>query len=221
MTLSVVLLAAGHSTRLGLEEKKPFLPLGEKKVFEHSLDLFLSLSFVKQVILVAPSQYHHLVSHPSVTWTEGGSLRQESAYLGVKKASFDYVAIHDTARPLVSKEVVTRVFEALTSDNVVAPILPVTDTIRQKTSEGWTQLQRESLFQMQTPQMTSKTLFLKGYEKATQEKIVCTDDVQLANLAKAFSTFVLGDKINLKITDLNDLNWIRFYYETLQAQHCV
>ena len=50
--VSVILLMAGSSSRMNVEVNKVYLPLGNKKVFNHSLDKFLKVSLVKKIIIV-------------------------------------------------------------------------------------------------------------------------------------------------------------------------
>ena len=53
--ITVILMMAGSSSRMNLNENKLFLPLGDKLVFQHSLDLFLDNGF--DVICVTKEEY--------------------------------------------------------------------------------------------------------------------------------------------------------------------
>ena len=62
----------------------------------------------------------------------GGSTRQESVTnaLAVADARFDFVAIHDGARPLIDTEDIIAVFDAAFSCGAAALGVPVKDTVR-------------------------------------------------------------------------------------------
>ncbi len=53
---SAVLLAAGSGSRMAADRNKIFLTLADKAIFQYALDLFLSDSDCKQVILVGKAE---------------------------------------------------------------------------------------------------------------------------------------------------------------------
>jgi 2-C-methyl-D-erythritol 4-phosphate cytidylyltransferase/2-C-methyl-D-erythritol 2,4-cyclodiphosphate synthase len=117
-------------------------------------------------------------------------------------AATDNVLIHDAARPLVSSALITRVVNALASSEAVAPMLPIVDTLRRKTAEGFRLEPREDLLRAQTPQgfrfgpiLTAHRIFLE---------MNATDDFALAERAGLSLSLVPGEEMNLKLTTLED-----------------
>ena len=55
--ISVILLMAGSGRRMNIEDNKVFLPLGEKRVFEHALQMFLALKLSVSYVQKIDSSY--------------------------------------------------------------------------------------------------------------------------------------------------------------------
>ena len=104
--ITVILMMAGSSSRMNSNENKLFLPLGDKLVFQHSLDLLLSNGF--DVICVTKEEYIKYLNEytDKVKIVIGGNTRQESVYNGLVAANGEYVMIHDAARPFISQRII-------------------------------------------------------------------------------------------------------------------
>ncbi|MDE6661450.1 MAG: 2-C-methyl-D-erythritol 4-phosphate cytidylyltransferase, partial [Anaeroplasmataceae bacterium] len=111
--ISVVLMMAGNASRMHIKENKVFLPLGEKRVFEHSLDLFLSYGF-EVICVIRKEDRNQLKDYESrVKIVYGGNTRQESVYHGLLEVTKPYVLIHDAARPFISKTTIDACIKSL------------------------------------------------------------------------------------------------------------
>lgn len=134
----------------------------------------------------------------------GGATRQESVRNGLAAvpADFEFVLLHDAARPLVSNELLMRVVEeAQKSGASTAAIRPV-DTIRHDSGET---LDRNQLWAIQTPQCARRVDLIRAH----QLDVEATDDAALLQLAGIPVTYVEGDRQNFKITTIEDLEMAR------------
>ena len=108
MKVTAVIVAAGSGTRMGGVMNKVFLPLGDKTVIEHTIDVFSSCDSISDIVLVTRECDMELCKDfKNVKVVEGGKTRQESVYLGLLEASdCDIAVIHDGARALITCEIV-------------------------------------------------------------------------------------------------------------------
>ena len=115
------------------------------------------------------------------------------------------VLVHDAARPFPSSTLIRRVVEGARRFGACAPVLPVVDTLRYATAEGFllpASVDRRGLLQMQTPQGFRRDVLLHALEAAKGE---ITDDAE-AVLALGREVFAVpGEGTNLKVTTLEDL----------------
>lgn len=121
MFVSVIIAAAGNSTRYGTGNSKQFLLLEGVPVLIKSVQAFEQIDEVKEIIITARKQdfdviesflqQYNIKKVKSVV--EGGATRQDSIAAAVKKVSeeTEIIAVHDGARPLVSKETIIGVIE--------------------------------------------------------------------------------------------------------------
>jgi 2-C-methyl-D-erythritol 4-phosphate cytidylyltransferase/2-C-methyl-D-erythritol 2,4-cyclodiphosphate synthase len=137
----------------------------------------------------------------------GGATRQESVRNGLEAiaaASPDRVLIHDAARPFVSAALIARVTQALERVDAAAPFLPVTDTLRMASPDGYVPLSRDNLVRAQTPQGFRFDAILEAHRRFAAEEV--TDDVALAERAGLSFAAVLGEESNLKVTTPDDFS---------------
>ena len=136
---SVVIPAAGSSSRMeGID--KILEPLGELPVLVRTLQVFQSCDLVHEVIVVTREDLIVPVSQlcrdfmlDKVTKVMvGGAERVLSVRIGVQEARRDaaLIAIHDGARPLLSREVLEEVLKKAAVTGAAAPAIPMVDTIK-------------------------------------------------------------------------------------------
>lgn len=197
--ISVILLMAGSATRMKSKENKVFLPLGKKRIFEYSLDLFLELG-LEVICVIRKDEAKYLKKYASsIHLVEGGATRQESVYHGILAATQPLVLIHDAARPWIEKKVIESCILSLKNGRRVLVGCPCVDTVYQK--EPLEVLSRENLFQAQTPQGASREDFLYAHQKAIEEHTFFTDDISLVNHYLPKETeVILASERNFKIT---------------------
>ena len=216
----VIIGAAGAGTRMGYQTPKQFLKVGGKTILETAALKFNKVEYVDEIIVVTNSDYikktMELLSKPSYNKVTkvipGGRERQDSIFCGVKALGEiqynDIVLIHDGARPFVEKNVIESVIEAAALGTSVVPCVKVKDTVRQIESLGKEKsktLNRELLYNVQTPQGFTYRIILEAYEKAFEEGFYGTDDSSLVERLGHEIVIVPGDYENIKITTKEDL----------------
>lgn len=229
---TAILLAAGQGRRMHSSVQKQYLLLGDKPVIYYSLKTFQD-SFMDDIILVTGNgdeaycrkeivdRYHFTKVKEIVA---GGRERYDSVYNAlqvIKKKDMQipdedgFVFIHDGARPFLTEEILRRTLEAVTTDHACVAGMPVKDTIKVVDEKGYA-LQtpdRNSLWQVQTPQVFDSRLIIEAYERLMQEKdslaakgIRITDDAMVVETLMGHSVrLVQGSYENIKITTPEDL----------------
>jgi 2-C-methyl-D-erythritol 4-phosphate cytidylyltransferase/2-C-methyl-D-erythritol 2,4-cyclodiphosphate synthase len=197
--LTLILLAAGSSTRFSNEVKKQWLRIEHQPLWQFVAQRLEKTGFFSQIIIVgAADEIPFMQEYASYEFVKGGSTRQES----LKNASIyvknEYVLVNDIARACVSQELIERIISRKSSADVVVPYLKVTDTI----VYGDETIDRERVKRIQTPQL-SKTASLKA---ALNTSETFTDESSAIVTNGGTRVFVQGDEDAHKITYIHDLN---------------
>ncbi len=124
---AVIVLAGGLGRRLndGTENHKPIskqlIQMSGKPVLTWSMDSFDAVPEIGQIVVVCPEKdfetYIEKVVSPfafqtPVVMAAAGDSRQESAFNGLEMVAekFDYVMVHDGARPLVPPNIIKHIY---------------------------------------------------------------------------------------------------------------
>jgi len=217
---AVILAAAGTSSRFGNPFiNKVYALLGGKPVWQHSADVFASVACVQQTILVVQAEDREMIRQKfsatvaimGIEIVAGGSQRWESVRnaLAKLKPEIQFVAVHDAARPLVSKAEIESVIEAAREHGAAILGEPIFGTVKRTNSEGVIEatVPRERLFQAQTPQVFRRDWLEKAYASAASMSPPPTDDAQLMEALGHPVRLVAGNAMNIKITTQADLRW--------------
>lgn len=213
MEYSVIIVAAGSGTRMKLGYNKVYAELKDgRSILETSISDFQNDSDCKQIIVVTdPEEFSNQMKKEiieNVDVCKGGSTRQESVSNGLKLVKYQFVMIHDGARPFVNAEMLNRLKKEMTHEKAALLMVPVKDTIK-RVENGYVTgtYVRSELRAAQTPQMFSTDLIRSCMKKAMEEGYTGTDD---ASLVEKYSDekvkAVEGDYANYKITTPEDLH---------------
>ena len=197
--VSIILMMAGSSSRMNLNENKLFLPLGDKLVFEHALDLFLTNGL--DVICVTKEEYIKYLSkyNDKVKIVLGGSTRQESVYNGLLACDNEYVMIHDAARPFVTQTILDDCMQAIKENKAFLVAKTSKDSVYIKSPME--AIKRDDIIMAQTPQGGLKSAFLNAHINAINNNYISTDDISLLMKYSNEEVKVIdGDEKNFKIT---------------------
>ena len=210
---AVVIPAAGSSTRYGGPRNKLLETLGGETVIARTVAAFLAREDVAQVILpTGLDEIRDILPRDSrVVFCPGGETRAHSVWNGLRAvpAEVEWVAVHDGARPLVSRGLIDRTLAAARSHGAAVPALPVALTIKEAAGPLPARVERtvprEHLWAMQTPQIARRADLLRAFETCPIPLAQVTDDVQLIELSGGEVWLVSGEERNLKITTRLDL----------------
>ena len=138
----------------------------------------------------------------------GGDERYKSTYKGllsIKHINPKYVLIHDTARPVISSEVIKKLIKYSKKEIFcVAPVLKISDSIR-KISKNTikSSIPKSNKVLVQTPQLCNYEI-LKKTIKNSNKKFEDETSLFLHNSMPVIT--IDGDPLTLKITYEKDLN---------------
>ncbi len=213
--LSAIILAAGVGKRLKTSVPKPLVEICRKPVIIYSLESFNKHPDIDEIIVVTSAQNKAAISRviKKCSFKKikllclGGKRRQDSVYNGLKAVSqsSNWVLIHDSARPFVSRKFITKVISAAKKTGSAILGVPVKATIK-SAKEGFLvdyTVDRSNLWEIQTPQVFKKELIFKAYNR--YNKVNFTDDASLVEKLGKKIKIVQGSYENIKITTREDL----------------
>lgn len=207
MEYSAVIPCGGIGSRFNLGYNKIIYKTNDKLLIEYTIKNFLLDEECKEIVIVSNKDDLELlksvIKNSKVKFTLGGNTREESVQNGLKIASFEYVLIHDGARPNVSKELINRVKEKLNEVDYVIPTLKLKDAslINDK-------YHQEIITIIQTPQATKRSLLLEAMDNLDISKF--KDDISIiCSYLNVNPYTVEGDYDNIKITTKEDLKYIK------------
>jgi 2-C-methyl-D-erythritol 4-phosphate cytidylyltransferase len=214
---SVILPAAGRSSRFRDKEKKPFVNLDGRAVWLRTAELFITRQDVVQCLIVVAKddqetfrrRYGANLAFMNVQIVDGGAERFESVAnaLVVVKPEADFVAIHDAVRPCITNGLISAVFARAEQAGAALLAVPVTDTVKQVTGQQQVQktMPRQGLWLAQTPQVFRRDWLTEAYAQRQKFGKNITDDAQLVESAGHPVFVVEGSPSNIKITTKSDI----------------
>jgi len=223
-----IIAAAGKSSRMNLADgmSKQFIEINEingKTVIEQTVTVFNSCNYIDEIIIVARDEdieklqeiVRDVNLNKVIDIIAGGETRQESVLNAVKKVSdyIDFIAIHDGARCFISHEDIKKVMLKAFETGAAAAGTKVTDTIKfidDSNNNIIRTVDRNFLWAVQTPQIFSKDLYLPALQSCKNN---VTDDCAVIESAGYPVSIVECSRYNIKITDMQDLNFLRGYQD--------
>ena len=214
MTFSLIITAGGTSSRYG-NTNKLLERIDNQTVIEHSVKPFLTFKEITEIIVPANiaiiNDLKTILNNPKIKLIEGGNTRQESVFKALKMVNTEYVIIHDGARPLVTKEIISDVINKVKKFGAVTVMTKTTDTIKEVDSDGKIirTIDRSRLYNTQTPQAFKTELILEAHIKLKSESF--TDDSSMLEELNIPVYISEGSYKNIKITSKSDLDFAKLY----------
>ncbi|NOY77444.1 MAG: 2-C-methyl-D-erythritol 4-phosphate cytidylyltransferase, partial [Calditrichaeota bacterium] len=138
----------------------------------------------------------------------GGKERQDSVRAAFEAIDVEpeLVLVHDGVRPFVTQEILHRAIEETRKHGATVVGIPITATVK-RVIDGkvGATLNRNELWEIQTPQTFRYDWFEQASEKAQADHFYGTDDASLLEHAGFPVYAVLGSPYNIKITHPEDL----------------
>lgn len=212
-----LVVAAGTGSRAGGELPKQYQPIAGKPMLRYAVEALAThpaITAVQVVIHPAHAEcYRAAFSHDAerelssklLPPIHGGEQRSDSVRAGLATLvahAPDYLLIHDAARPFLSHAVIDRIIEKLSPEHAVFPALPVHDTVRRRDGERWSEVSRDGLLRIQTPQAFPFAAFQNIIARGA-----ATDDAAVWLAAGNQLVYVEGEEELRKVTTPNDIAW--------------
>lgn len=210
---AAVLPAGGLGKRMGGNIPKQLLVLGGKPVYRYSLETFLSMDEIAEVVMAVPADWKdHFekdFSHPKLKIVVGGAERWQSVENGVNAltSNAEFVLVHDVARPFISKEIILDVCKTLVEKGSCLVAKPAVDTIKIAKDDCVQQtIDRNTVWMAQTPQAASIALLKKLYGRIAAEPLnfTPTDEASILEYFGESVYIVKGNNLNDKLTTPED-----------------
>lgn len=212
---AAIILAGGQGERFGKEGGKQLVEIASKPILTWSAEAFDAVGDIGLMVIVCPEDRHEeylrraIDPFPFVTpiiMAPSGSIRQESAFSGLEfvPEGFEYVILHDGARPLISPDLIQHTINILKGNidcdgAVVAH--PAIDTL--KVVENGVIVgtpDRRVFWNAQTPQVFRAGIYRRAHASALSDGFVGTDDSSLIERLGGRVLIVEGKRDNIKLT---------------------
>jgi 2-C-methyl-D-erythritol 4-phosphate cytidylyltransferase/2-C-methyl-D-erythritol 2,4-cyclodiphosphate synthase len=196
--ITLVLLAAGSSSRFELDAKKQWLRIGHKPLWQFVADNFAQTGlFAKIIITASEDDFDFMDYYASYTYVLGGATRQQSLKNTLHEIKTPYVLVSDIARSCIDEVFLQKIIAQKDTSDCIVPYLHASDTIVYDN----TTIDRERVKLIQTPQLS----FTSTLKKALQTKEEFTDESSAIVAIGGTRSFILGNPSAHKITYIYDL----------------
>lgn len=230
---AAIILAGGQGERFGKEGGKQLVEIAGKPILTWSAEAFDAVGDIGLMVIVCPEDRHEeylrraIDPFPFVTeivLAPSGSIRQESAFAGLELVpdEFEYVILHDGARPLVSPDLILHTINTLKGNidcdgAVVAH--PAIDTLKVVENGVIVGTPDRSVFwNAQTPQVFRSGIYRRAHASALSDGFVGTDDSSLIERLGGRVLVVEGKRDNLKLTVPEDYNLLAAAVRSMYLQ---
>ena len=213
--IGIIIPAAGSGSRMNKKINKIFIKLDDIPIIIRTIKAFSFLFDKAEIVIAAKkneiSEIEHLIKDSSldadISVIEGGTERYDSVMkaLEIVSKSCTYVMIHDAVRPFVKKEDIEKTMDAAMKYGCSILAVKSKDTIKME-SDGFIgkTLDRNVLWNIQTPQIFKKEIIIKAYENIDKNQKITDDSLLVENIGYKVK-LVHGSYDNIKITTEEDI----------------
>ena len=212
-------MAAGSGTRMGEDRPKQFVELGRKAILHRTIEVFLEAVPDIKVVTVLPEQYisywkdycyQKNFTCPQIL-VKGGMTRFHSvrnALDRIPKGAI--VGVHDGVRPLITPALVSKLYSMAQDTPALIPVTPCVETLKVlRDNEGvleaipGAEADRSVLYGAQTPQVFWSEIIKEAYSLPYDTSF--TDDASVVEKYGKSLSYIIGERLNIKITTQEDL----------------
>lgn len=217
-TISTILLMAGKSERFSENENKLLYILHHRPLFTYSLETFLSIKEIEKIIIVVSNETKDAITNyisqnydeTKICYVLGGNTRAQSVRNAIKEVKSDFVLIHDAARPLITKEDILQLISKMDTYQCGTLYHKVYDTIKMTVDNQTTNVDRNQLKAISTPQFFAQPLYPTILHPQIADETI-TDELTLFPTEPI--AFVEESQNNKKVTTKKDVDEIIYHLE--------
>lgn len=196
--LTLILLAAGDSSRFNLPVKKQWLRIGHDPLWLYVTNRLKNSGFFKTIIITAhKDEISFMKMLCDARIVSGGSTRQESLNNALAHVTSEYVMVSDIARACIDFELIASLMAHKDQADVIVPALSVTDTVVYHNET----IEREYVKRLQTPQLSKSSVLKKALASVHE----FTDESSAIVAAGGTRHLIQGQLGAHKITYAHDL----------------
>ena len=196
--LSLILLAAGESSRFEHPVKKQWLRIGHDPLWYFVAKKMHNSGLFNRVIVTAhPEEVTFMHTYGEFTVVAGGNSRQESLKRALECVDSTHVMVSDIARACIAPEFLESLIAQRGEADCIVPYLRVSDTVVFHDET----IDRDGVKRIQTPQLSNTAALRKALESETE----FTDESSAIAAAGGSRCFVEGHDDAHKLTYLSDL----------------
>jgi 2-C-methyl-D-erythritol 4-phosphate cytidylyltransferase len=227
---SVVIPASGIGKRMNETVPKQYLLLSEKAVLEHTIECFLNLPQVEEVVVVIAAHDKKfsqlpISSHHKVNVVIGGKERANSVLNGLEylhNKQTQWVMVHDAARPCLEQHDILSLIEQCAQNNNAGILAtPVRDTMKRSIANSKLidkTEDRNNLWHALTPQCSKVSVLFQALSSQLSDSgdinPTITDEASALELAGHAVALISGSAKNIKITQPEDLELAEYYMKS-------
>ena len=230
---AAIILAGGSGERFGREGGKQLVEVAGKPVLTWSAESFDAVGDVGLIVVVCPEdrqeEYLKRAIDPfpfvtPVVVAPSGATRQESSFSGLEYVpeEFEFVAVHDGARPLVRPEVIAHAIATVKGNPecdgaiVATPAVDTLKVVEHGVVAGTPD--RNVFWLAQTPQVFRTGIIRRAHAAALSDGFVGTDDSSLIERLGGRVLVVEGSRDNFKLTVPEDLEMLEASVQKMYRQ---
>ena len=221
MNNTVLILASGMGKRMKAGKNKVFLEINQKPILYYTIKNFELSSVIQNIVLVLKQEevdfVRKLIKKYDFKKVKdviiGGKERQDSSYNGLNFVHKNYntkdaiIVFHNGANPFVTQSEIENVISEASKFGAAVVAHKTKDTIRKVDSDSFSGgiIEREKLWNMQTPQAIQLNLAKKSFDYAFENNFVATDDCSMVENYGVSVKIIEASENNFKITTPLDL----------------
>ena len=215
----LIVMAAGSGTRMGADVPKQFIEIDGRAILQMTIETFMKACPGITVVTVLPEAHmaywkdyclRRNFTCPQIL-VKGGITRFHSVRNALEKVPDNaVVAIHDGVRPLITPDLVSGMFELAENEPALIPVVPCVDTMKMLEKKDGAlvpvpgaSVDRSLLYGVQTPQVFHSEIIKEAYSLAYETSF--TDDASVLERYGKSLSYVMGERLNIKLTTQEDL----------------
>ncbi len=218
MSVWAIIPSAGTGARFGGAKPKPLAELAGRPLIAHTLGVFEQCPQVDGIVLLVHPDwrrdYEQLVAEGRFSKVKavvaGGATRTASVQRGLAALADDVtvVMVHDGVRPFVTHGMIAEGLQAAKATGAAVAGVKVKPTVKSvdpRTQLVVATLDREILWEAQTPQVFDRGLLEKAYRALGEDGAAATDDAALVERIGGRVQMYPGAYTNIKVTTPDDM----------------